>query len=403
MLFNAPTVLKIFEAFSINRWNDLARPFAPVEMDKTAEKMFLAFFLGKLEEKTGAYIDWSRIIYHTFFELLRKIALCDIKAPVQRLIREKYPQEYTKLNDWVITQYTDLLDDTSLIEEFKTYLREAKTCTDISSRILQAAHKYSTFREFELLKNLNEPVRMREIERCLRQDLSEFMDLRGVRQLISEQNLFYLVTEIETLRFQIRWNQTPRVPATSVLGHSYFVAAVTLLMSRSLNLSDTRLYNNFFSALFHDLPEAVTRDIISPVKQATDHLPEVVKQIEDMIVHKELLPLMDESYRDEVMFYMQDEFKNRIFHNGRTEVIPFEMLDNYDKKEYHPTDGMLVRCADHIAAFVEADSSISHGITSVHLEEGKNNILLMYPSGKIVNGLDVDSFFCHYRSASSGC
>ena len=32
------------------------------------------------------------------------------------------------------------------------------------------------------------------------------------------------------------------------------------------------IFNNFFCSLFHDLPEAVTRDIISPVKQATDEL-----------------------------------------------------------------------------------------------------------------------------------
>ena len=35
-------------------------------------------------------------------------------------------------------------------------------------------------------------------------------------------------------------------------------------------------YNNF-SALFHDLPEAATRDTISPVKQATAELPRWLK------------------------------------------------------------------------------------------------------------------------------
>ena len=93
------------------------------------------------------------------------------------------------------------------------------------------------------------------------------------------------------LRFQVRWNQTPRVPPTTVLGHSFYVAALTLLMCYDLNINKERRYNNFFSALFHDLPEAVTRDIISPVKQATDHLPAVVKEIEERIVKDELLPL----------------------------------------------------------------------------------------------------------------
>lgn len=44
-------VFKLFEAFSIERWNDLVRPFHPVEMDKASEKMFLAFIIAKYEEK----------------------------------------------------------------------------------------------------------------------------------------------------------------------------------------------------------------------------------------------------------------------------------------------------------------------------------------------------------------
>lgn len=51
MLFSKEIVFKLFEAFSIQRWNDLVRPFDLVEMDKTAEKMFLSFIIGKYEEK----------------------------------------------------------------------------------------------------------------------------------------------------------------------------------------------------------------------------------------------------------------------------------------------------------------------------------------------------------------
>ena len=77
-MFDRKFVLKIFEGFSIERWNDLIRPFELIEMDKTAEKTVLAYMIGKMEEKRGNQIDWNRIIYGSFFDLLRKIALCDI-------------------------------------------------------------------------------------------------------------------------------------------------------------------------------------------------------------------------------------------------------------------------------------------------------------------------------------
>ena len=89
---------------------------------------------------------------------------------------------------------------------------------------------------------------------------------------------------------------------------------MTLLLGRETNpdMCEKRVVNNYFSALFHDLPESVTRDIISPVKQATDALPNIVKKIEDEIVNKELVPLMDKSYVDEVIYYTSDEFSDRV-------------------------------------------------------------------------------------------
>ena len=84
--------LKIFEAFSIERWNDLVRPFEIIEMDKHAEKTVVAYIIAKYEENLGAKIDWEWLIYASLFDLLRKIQLCDIKSPVQTLIKNEYPE-----------------------------------------------------------------------------------------------------------------------------------------------------------------------------------------------------------------------------------------------------------------------------------------------------------------------
>ncbi|MBQ2081910.1 MAG: hydrolase, partial [Treponema sp.] len=64
--------LKIFEGFSIDRWNDLVRPFDLVEMDKAAEKMVVSYIIGKYEENRGVEIDWEWMIYASVFDLLRK-------------------------------------------------------------------------------------------------------------------------------------------------------------------------------------------------------------------------------------------------------------------------------------------------------------------------------------------
>ena len=53
---------KIFEGFSIQRWNDLIRPFEIIEMDKAAEKMVLAYIIGKYEEKN--YVSYINCFYN---------------------------------------------------------------------------------------------------------------------------------------------------------------------------------------------------------------------------------------------------------------------------------------------------------------------------------------------------
>lgn len=415
--------LKIFEGFSIERWNDLVRPLEMIEMDKAAEKMMVAYIIGKYEEDRGQAIDWDWMIHAAFFELLRKIALCDIKSPVQRMIRRDYPDEYKKLNQWVVQQYQNLLPNESLLERFARYCcgpePEPDTLEGRTAKVLRAAHKFSTLREFQMISVVNEKFRLDPIEEGLNQDIEDFLDLRAFQLLLTKQRPYRFLMVLEQLRFQTRWNQTPRVPRTSVLGHSFFVAVLTLLLEYSGGMSfcEKRRYNNFFCGLFHDLPEAVTRDIISPVKQATDGLPHIVKLIEDEIVGKELFPLMDDCYRPELMYFTSNEFANRIqvprtdtlftrempeevarLPAGQQLEVSFEDLNSlYNFAEFAPVDGRLVKVADHIAAFLEADSSIRYGITSPHLTSGKANLLRIYGDERIVNGIDVMGFFRQFE------
>lgn len=393
--------LKLFEAFSIERWSDLVRPLELNEMDKSAEKMVLAYIIGKYEENKGAKIDWDWIIHASLFDLLRKIALCDIKAPVQRMIRSKYPNEYKKLNEWVISQYEDILKDTNLLEDFRDYLFNEKPDSFISKRVLRCAHKYSAMREFEMISVVNEPFRVAHIEQALLKDIESYLDLRGLQLLIAKQKPYQFLLIIEQLRFQTRWNQTPRIPKTSVLGHSLYVALLSFFISKAnKNMHPKRLYNNFFSALFHDLPESVTRDIISPVKQATEGLPSIVKEIEDEVVKSDLVPLMEDFYANELLYFTSDEFSNRIALDAdfqKTQKISFEEMNtSYNVENTSAVDGELVRLADHAAAFIEADRSIKFGISSEQLIEGRKNIRNLYPQGKVISGFPIGDFYAEF-------
>ena len=394
--------LKIFEGFSIQRWTDLIRPFDIVEMDKAGEKMVLAYIIGKCEEQKGVFVDWTWMIYASLFDILKKIALCDIKAPIQQILKKDYASEYLRLNEWILNQYKPLIDDSALFSQFTIYEGQRAGTFDIpeksraAERILSAANKFATMRELQMLSIVNEPERLEKINKELLADLQGYLDLTGLQLLMTRQKSYDFIMKIEQLRFQTRWNQTPRVPKTSVLGHCFFVAVITLLLCRQSGqkMCEKRLINNYFSALFHDLPEAVTRDIISPVKQATDELPSIVKRIEDEIVNKELVPLMEPYFSDELMYFTSDEFSNRaIFDNCVLSISFNELNSKFNEDRYSPVDGKLVRAADHLSALLEAHLSIQHGITSVQLQKGRENLYKGYKKGVLVNGIDVPGIF----------
>ena len=400
---NKKLSLRIFEGFSIQRWNDLIRPFDMVEMDKAAEKMVLAYIIGKYEENKGNFIDWEWIIHASFFDLLRKIALCDIKAPVQQMLKREFLDEYMRLNEWVLNQYRPLINDDDLFSRFTIYVGQKAGYFKLpeelnaSLRVYNAAHKYATMRELDMLAVVNEKQRLEKIYTELQADIQPFLDLEGLQKIMTHQKAFDFLMKIEQLRFQTRWNQTPRVPATSVLGHCFYVAIMTMLLGRESNpdMCKRRVINNFFSALFHDLPESVTRDIISPVKQATDGLPDIVKKIEDEIVAKELVPLMEDFFRDELIYYTSDEFSDRILDAKKNvKKVSWEDLNNfYNEDELYPVDGRLVRICDHLAALMEADISIKHGITSVHLINGRKGMLSHYGPDEKISGINVYKLF----------
>ena len=92
---------RFYEAASIQRWNDHARPLELTELDKQAHKMVIAYVLAKFEEtERGKQVDWIRLIEGGLFEFLQRVILTDLKPPVfHRLMQTKRHE----LNRWVFT------------------------------------------------------------------------------------------------------------------------------------------------------------------------------------------------------------------------------------------------------------------------------------------------------------
>ena len=167
------------------------------------------------------------------------------------------------------------------------------------------------------------------------------------------------------------------------------VAIFGYFFSLEVNACEKRLQNNFFTALFHDLPEALTRDIITPVKYCVDELSDIIAEYEIEKIKDDILPNIPEILHDEFSYLLglyngeKEEFVNRINLEGKIELV--EDISKYNTDKYNAIDGLALKQCDKLSAFVEASLSISHGIKSKELISGKKEIL---KGLKVVQGVD---------------
>lgn len=371
-MFSSAKIFKeLFKGFTVLRWNDKLRPVEFVEIDKHAHKMMIAWCIGKYEESNGKVVDWLNIIRGGVYELLRRIVIRDIKNPIFFKIKNEFPIVYRKLNHWVFEQLASNIDDTTFQEELRQFIINETLIDSYSQKILDAAHKYSSYIEFLLIKQINPTgYQIDQIDKQMLKDLDKYLDLDGVKKIITRQRIAEFIDLCGQLRFQIRWSQAPRIPRTSVLGHSMFVACLAYFFARDVNACPKRIYNDFFGGLFHDLPETVTRDIIHTVKTSSEDFQSIIKEIEQSLAEKEIYILLEDDWQGEIRYFTQEEFTNKtILNNEITKSIPFEEMNfKYNYDVYNPYDGELIRAADHMAAFLEANSSIQYGIRSQELQ-----------------------------------
>jgi putative hydrolase of HD superfamily len=223
--------------------------------------------------------------------------------------------------------------------------------------------------------------------------------LRGMNMSNRDKGIYGFIALVGQLRFQKRWAQTPRIPQTTVLGHLLFVAILSYLISMELHGCPRRKYNNFFGGLFHDLPEVLTRDIISPVKKSVEGLDELIKSYERSSMEESIFPLVPDSWHQELRYFTESEFEDKIRRNSKDSfeiVSDTSMQNSYNSDVWDPMDGKIIEACDKLAAFIEASQSIRFGIHSKGLEDGMTGIYSRYNKQQI-SGYPMGLLFDYFK------
>ncbi len=376
----------IFSGAYMKRWNDKLRPADLSEVDKQGHKMIVAWLLcqvnaGNLSPEEKIRLEHNVIkggIYDYFFRLV----ITDIKPPVFYRIKSN-PVHFAKLAEWALRELAPHVKPLgeSFWHEISAYVQGERE-DGLATAILDAAHHYASYWEFRAIRPFNSfDDEMPDIDGSFIEYLERNRGLAGVPELLGEKPdaaIHKLANLCGQLRFQKRWSQTPRIPETSVMGHMFIVACYAYLFSVALGACPARLVNNFFTGLLHDLPEVLTRDIISPVKKSIEGLDAIIRNYEGEELSRRIIGPLEKDGLHPVVERLQyflglggaSEFANTIVRNGMAVDLPFNELHAlYNDDAHDPKDGELVKICDNLAAFIEAYVAIRHGVASDQIHE----------------------------------
>ncbi len=369
-MIKKPLLLKLYEAASMQRWNDQVRTVDFRELDKQAHKMVVAFILGKSEESLGTRgLDWIEIIEAGIFEYLQRIVLTDIKPPLFHRIKEDR-HKYRALNEWVYKRIKPVVLPLGqdFCGRFRRYLHSTER--NVNRRIISAAHFYATKWEFDIIERANpKGYLVAEIREDIHSKQARYHDLKSMRNLFKSRGLQDFVNICGQLRFQIRWSHLQRIPKTSVLGHMLIVAMLAYLFSLEMGAAKKRCINNYFTGLFHDLPEVLTRDVINPVKRSVEGIKDLIKEYECEEMEKRIYKLLPAGWHAQMRMFTEEEFTN-----------------------LKMRDGELVKVVDDLAAFIEAYMSLENGIQSQDLKTARTGLKKKYRS-KVIAGVKFGKIY----------
>lgn len=404
----------VFSGSFMKRWNDKMRPMELVEVDKQAHKMIAAWLLFELNSQDLSPEDKAAlgedIVRGGIFDYLYRLVITDIKPPIFYQIKAN-PAHYEKLTTWVLNELQPRVQPLGkdFWDAMQTHFeRQVRRDESLASRILDAAHLFASRWEFHLIRDLNQwDEEMDEIEDNFRTGLEAHLDLAGVRQLLEgpSTRLGRFAFMCGRLRFQKRWSQTPRIPETSVLGHMFIVACLAYFFSIAVGACPVRRQNNFYAGLFHDIPELLTRDIISPVKSSVQGIGDLIREYEGRELELRLFSILDRSVYtdlvDRLSYFLGievgSEFEATILQDGAARIVSWEQLQGqYNQDAFCPKDGHMLKICDHLAAFLEAYTALSNGITNAHLQQASWRIRNLYQNQSLTDDLHIGALLADF-------
>jgi len=355
------TVIDALESmFTIQRWNFMPRIETWVEAENAAYVAHVAYAIGRAS-------NWDKyklecVVLRSLLKSLNKYYLTDISLDVVDKIKKDNADNWKELIDNVARGTAqlfprkisnDILIFLEYSPKYENHIKGKLTQQDdhdienlvkFSQRLVAKEECETNSKVYsEQYKDIIEKIesRMDRIPNC-----SEY-------KKIYERHQKYFLT-IKNLKYLRRWNRINRIISTNVLGHTFVVSFLAIILSlQSLrsedkfNNSENPLYEVVLRSLFHDVPESLTGDIITPVKKR---------------INQEMNDILNKVEAD-----LKESFIKSAPTGVKEDIENYDLLTEISNEKIYSVESMVKDC-DRLSAVLECLYEKASGIIKPEIE-----------------------------------
>ena len=299
---------------SISRWNNFPRAVEINHLDNVWFVLHVALFLAYIEsEKSGEPLDEFYIMKKVIFHSFRDLILSDINSGTKEYIKKIDPDIFWKIHK----KSFDFLFDFDAPEFLKDDMKQVvfDDSERVENQIILAAKKYVGYTE--ALSNAAVFPFMYEVPLSeISSQIDEMkQDLYCLRELMDNTDHQKYLAHVNRLSFSMRWNHVSRKFPISVMSHLVIVAFVSYIIGMIENEAgwDYDIEKMMMKAMYHDVPEVITGDIITPTKQAVDGFTLVLEEVETQMLDDYLFSYISTEYKQRIAEYMLHPFSDKLW------------------------------------------------------------------------------------------
>lgn len=298
----------------MRRWTGIISKGIYNELNKQALNCIIAYILASYAENEESYVTWERLpkialyrafqkVYVVFNTPKRKYDEIFLTANINKNELKKVTKK--KISDFADEEFANFLSESIGTQEEEIYRAATKIATYIECQELM--RQYSSEQASKKLIDISEEAR-------------EFYGMPGFKEVFnSEGEIFKLLQFISgsELRNHIRWCELGYLQECSILGHLFDTACFSYFISLEQEPNNEKLATNrFFMGIFHDIAEAWTTDIPSPIKDEIPGFREATEKYEAKALEKNIYSVMPEFLTKKLKEVMFEEPENVEKHKG---------------------------------------------------------------------------------------